>query len=105
MTKLHWLLDFINAAIGDQPIASITPHELLTMLRKMEDKGRYETAKHLHSTCSQISRYAIATARADRDIAADLRGALIVPKPVHRAAVAQQKGFQIAWLLRMDDLA
>lgn len=87
MKKLHWLLDFINAAIGNRPIASITPHELLTMLRKMEDKGRYETAKRLRSTCSQIFRYAIATARADRDIAADLRGALIVPKPVHRAAV------------------
>lgn len=48
------------------------------MLRKMEGKGRYETAKRLRSTCSQIFRYAIATARADRDVAADLRGALIV---------------------------
>lgn len=28
-----------------------------------------------------------ATARADRDVAADLRGALIVPKPAHRAAI------------------
>ncbi len=34
------------------------------MLRKMEGKGRYETAKRLRSTCSQIFRYAIATARA-----------------------------------------
>lgn len=87
MKKLHWLLDFINAAIGNRPVASITAQELLTMLRKMEEKGRYETAKRLRSTCSQIFRYAIATARVDRDIAADLRGALIVPKPVHRAAV------------------
>lgn len=87
MKKLHWLLNFINAAIGSRPVASITAQELLTMLRKMEEKGRYETAKRLRSTCSQIFRYAIATARVDRDIAADLRGALIVPKPVHRAAV------------------
>ena len=28
------------------------------MLRKMEGKGRYETAKRLRSTCSQIFRYA-----------------------------------------------
>lgn len=54
MKKLHWLLDFINAAIGDRPVASITAQELLTMLRKMEEKGRYETAKRLRSTCSQI---------------------------------------------------
>lgn len=87
MKKLRWLLDFINASIGKRPIASISAQELLAMLRKMEGKGKYETAKRLRSTCSQVFRYAIATARADRDIAADLRGALIAPQPVHRAAI------------------
>jgi integrase len=89
MKKLRWLLEFINAHIGKRPIASITAHELLIMLRKMESKGKYETAKRLRSTCSQIFRYAIATARADRDIASDLRGALVAPKPVHRAAITK----------------
>jgi len=28
------------------------------MLRRMEGKGKYETAKRLRSTCSQIFRYA-----------------------------------------------
>jgi len=87
MKKLRWLLDFINASIGKRPIASISAQELLVMLRKMESKSRYETAKRLRSTCSQIFRYAIATARAERDVAADLRGALIAPKAVHRAAI------------------
>lgn len=87
MKKLRWLLGFINTSIGKRPIASISAHELLEMLRKMEGKGRYETAKRLRSTCSQVFRYGIATARAERDVAADLRGALIVPKPVHRAAI------------------
>ena len=87
MKKLRWLLDFIHASIGKRPIASISAQELLIMLRKMESKGRYETAKRLRSTCSQIFRYAIATARAERDVAADLRGALITPQPVHRAAI------------------
>lgn len=87
MKKLRWLLDFINGSIGRRPIASISAQELLVMLRKMEGKGRYETAKRLRSTCSQIFRYAIATARAERDVAADLRGALIAPQPVHRAAI------------------
>lgn len=87
MKKLRWLLDFINASIGKRPIASISAQELLIMLRKMEGKGRYETAKRLRSTCSQVFRYAIATARTERDVAADLRGALIAPQPVHRAAI------------------
>jgi len=87
MKKLRWLLGFINESIGKRPIASISAQELLIMLRKMESKGKYETAKRLRSTCSQVFRYAIATARAERDVAADLRGALIAPKPVHRAAI------------------
>lgn len=91
MKKLRWLLDFINASIGKRPITAITAQELLTMLRKMEGKGRYETAKRLRSTCSQVFRYAIATARAERDIAADLRGALIAPRPVHRAAITSSE--------------
>lgn len=91
MKKLRWLLDFINESIGKCPIASISAQELLIMLRKMESKGKYETAKRLRSTCSQVFRYAIATARAERDVAADLRGALIVPKPVHRAAITSPK--------------
>lgn len=91
MKKLRWLLDFINASIGKRPIASISAQELLIMLRKMESKGKYETAKRLRSTCSQVFRYAIATARAERDVAADLRGALIASRPVHRAAITSPK--------------
>lgn len=91
MKKLRWLLDFINESIGKRPIAAISAQELLIMLRKMEGKGKYETAKRLRSTCSQVFRYAIATARAERDVAADLRGALIAPKPVHRAAITGPK--------------
>jgi integrase len=91
MKKLRWLLGFINASIGKRPIAAISAQELLLMLRKMEGNARYETAKRLRSTCSQVFRYAIATARAERDVAADLRGALIAPKPAHRAAVTTPK--------------
>jgi hypothetical protein len=42
--------------------------------------GHYETARRLGGTCGQVFRYAIATGRAERDISADLRRALIVPK-------------------------
>jgi hypothetical protein len=91
MKKLRWLTGFINASIGTRPIASISAHELLVMLRKMESQGKYETAKRLRSTCSKIFRFAIATARADRDVAADLGGALIAPRPVHRPAITTEK--------------
>lgn len=101
MKKRRWLLDFLNASLGARPIAAITAPELLATLRKMENKGRYETSKRLRSTCGQIFRYAIATARAQHDVTADLRGALIAPKPVHRAAITNAS--KVGSLLRVID--
>jgi integrase len=85
--KIRWLLSFTYPALGKRPIADISPHELLAVLRTVEVRGRHESAKRIRATCSQVFRYAIATARADRDIATDLKGALIVPKVTHRAAI------------------
>jgi integrase len=83
LNKIRWLLDFAYPSFGNRPIAEILPHELLTVLRKFEAKGRHESAKRLRSTCGQVFRYAIATARANRDISADLRGALASVKVTH----------------------
>jgi hypothetical protein len=49
---------------------------LLSCLRRIEARGTLETAHRVHQNCGQIFRYAIATGRAERDPAADLRGAL-----------------------------
>ena len=77
LNKIRWLLDFAYQSSGNRPIAEILPHELLALLRKFEARGKHESTKRLRSTCEQVFRYAIATARANRDISADLRGALI----------------------------
>lgn len=87
MGKLSWLLEFAHPYIGDRKIGEIKAPELLAVLRTVEKRGHYETARRLRSTCGQVFRYAIATGRAERDISADLRGALIVPKVTHRAAI------------------
>ena len=87
LKKIRWLLTQITPAIGTRPIAEISAPELLWALRKVEAKGRYDTAQRLRSTCGQIFRYAIATARTERDISNDLRGALIAHKVTHRAAI------------------
>jgi integrase len=87
--KLRWLLDFAYPWIGDRPIAEVTAPELLAVLRKVEARGRYETARRLRSTCGAIFRYAVATGRAERDPSVDLRGALTAPKVNHRAAITE----------------
>jgi hypothetical protein len=58
--------------IGSRPIAEITPPELLKVLRRIEERGALETAHRARTSCGQVFRYAIATARAERDISAEL---------------------------------
>lgn len=99
--KLGWLLDFAHPIIGRRKISDIKAPELLAVLRTVEQRGHYETARRLRSTCGQVFRYAIATGRADRDISADLRGAITVPKVTHRAAIIDAK--EAGVLLRAID--
>lgn len=91
MHKLRWILAFTYPLIGERPVREIEAVELLEVLRKIEARGRHETARRLRSTCGAVFRYAIATGRATRDISADLRGALIAPKVTHRAAILEPK--------------
>jgi hypothetical protein len=85
--KIRWLLGMAYPMIGSHPINGITPVEALSVLRKIEAKGNYESARRMRSVLSRVFRYGIATARCDRDVAADLRGALTTPKTTHHAAI------------------
>lgn len=87
LKKARWLLAQTYPALGKRPISEIRAHELLLVLKKIEASKRYDTANRIRSTCSQVFRYAIATARAERDICSDLRGALVTPRTNHRAAI------------------
>jgi integrase len=91
LSKMRWLVEFARPALADRPMAEITAVELLDVLRKVEARGRYETAGRLRSTFGTLFRYAIATGRAQRDVAYDLRGALIAPKARHRSAITEPK--------------
>jgi integrase len=87
LDKIRWLLGMAYPLIGSHPIGSVTPTEALSVLRKVEASGRYESARRMRSVLSRVFRYGIATARCDRDVAADLRGALTTPKTIHHAAI------------------
>jgi integrase len=89
LQKQKWLLDFAYPQLGNRPINRISAHEVYEVLRKVEAKGHYETARRLRGTCGQVFRYAVATARAERDVCSDLRGALVTPKVKHFAAITK----------------
>jgi integrase len=87
--------------IGARPIAEIKAPELLAMLRRVESRGALETAHRVRTVCGQVFRYAVATGRAERDPAADLKGALPPYKKSHLAAITEPA--KVAELLRAID--
>lgn len=84
--------------LGTVPLQDVSPRQLLDALRQVEGTQHIETARRLRSLCGQIFRYGIATEKADRDVAADLRDALKVPETRHHAALIEPDAF--AGLLR-----
>ena len=61
----------------------------------------HETARRCRSFAGRVFRYAVATGRGESDPSAILRGALIVPKVKHHAAILDPE--QMGELLRAMD--
>lgn len=87
--------------IGNRPIREILAPELLTVARRIEERGRIETAHRALQNCGQVFRYGVATGRADRDPTGDLRGAIPPSKVKHHPSITDPK--EIAQLLRAID--
>lgn len=98
---LHRLEKDIFPPLGSRPISEIKPLELLKVLERIASRGALDTSHRLRHHCGMIFRYAIVTERAERDIAADLRGALPPVKNGHHAALTTPKS--LAPLLRAID--
>jgi len=92
---------FVFPALGSRPIRRITAPELLNVLRRIEARGTHETAHRVRAACSRVFRYAVATGRAERDVAADLIGALVPVESRNFAAITDPA--EVAGLLRAID--
>ena len=87
--------------IGDKPIADLTAPAVLTTIRRIEARGRLETAHRALQNCGQVFRYAVATGRAERDPTGDRRGALPSTREKHMAAITTPA--EVGALLRAID--
>jgi integrase len=102
LKKAKWMFeDLLFPYIGSRPITALTPPELLEVFRKLERRGKHETAHRIKQRVGQVARYAIATGRAVRDPTSDLRGALSPVKVTNRAAITEPR--QVGELLRAID--
>ncbi|MBW4331109.1 integrase arm-type DNA-binding domain-containing protein [Stakelama sp. CBK3Z-3] len=98
--KARWFLELLNG-IAKRPIASVSPHELLDVLKRVERRGHHETALRLRSFAGRVFRYGFATLRTDHNPADILRGALVVPRVKHHAALVEPA--RVGELLRAID--
>lgn len=100
LKKARWFLELL-AGIAKRPVASVTPHELLDVLKRVERRGHHETALRLRSFAGRVFRYGFATLRTERNPADILRGALTVPRVKHHAAIVEPQ--KVGELLRAID--
>ena len=54
LKRNRYCLKYVLPTIGKRPISEITAPEILIALRKIEARGRYETARRTRSLCGRI---------------------------------------------------
>jgi len=84
--------------IGKRNMFDIKPPEVLMAIRHIEERGALETAHRTLQICGKIFKYAVATGRAERDVTADLKGALPPVKVRHHSTIINPK--EVGKLLR-----
>jgi integrase len=83
------------------PIGEIEAADVLASLRKVEAKGKLETARRMLQLASAVFRYAVASTHLKSDPTRDLKGALTAPTVTHYGAVTDAK--LVGELLRAID--
>ncbi len=107
--KTRWSEEYASAVItrfeqdvfpviGSKPVRGIAAADFLDCLQRMEKRGVLETAHKVKGKCSEVTRFAVAARRADRDPVVDLRGALPPVKSKHYPSITDPK--QVGELLR-----
>lgn len=91
--KQRWYLLDLAKPLHKRPISEVTPAEVLYLLKSIEKSGRRETARKMRTAMSAVFRLAVVTMRAETDPTVALKGALVPPKVVGRAAITDEKQF------------
>lgn len=99
--RSEYLLSLVCGSIGKLPIGEIEPADVLTAIRRIEGKGKLESARRSLQLAGAVFRYSVATARLASDPTRDLRGALTAPTVTHYGAITDAR--KVGQLLRAID--
>lgn len=78
---------FVFPYLGKRPISEIKAADVLAVLKRIEARGKHETAHRVRSESGNVFRYAVITGRAERDPTIDLRGAIAAVSRRNRPAI------------------
>jgi integrase len=92
---------YLKPVLGKMPIADIAVADVRAVLLKIQEEGHAETAHRVRALAERLFQFAIATGRAERNVAADLRGTLAAVVTTHFAAITDPEA--IGQLLRAID--
>lgn len=101
--KAAWTLEtLVFPFVGNRPIDTIKAVDVLKLLKRIESRGLHETAHRTRQRCGQVFRYGVVTDRCERDVTADLRGALAAVVSTNHASITDP--VKIGQLLRDIEL-
>lgn len=86
-----WLENDVFPYIGNRPITTIKPLDVLTTVQRMEARGAIDSAHRVKQLCGQVFRYGVSTGLIERDITADLKGALATATKTNHPAITEPK--------------
>ena len=91
----------VYPAIGDRPITQIGARDVLAIVRSIEERQAFDSAKRVLGVCSMIFRYGVAIGVVNSDPCRDLRGALVPHQKGQFAALTKPK--EVGALMRAID--
>jgi integrase len=95
---LAWLEHDLFPFIGQMPVSTIKPRDILGVIQRVEARGAVDSAHRIKQVCGQILRYGVAIGWTERDVTPDLKGALVAVPRKNFAAITEPK--ELAGLLR-----
>ena len=95
LEKMRYLIGLALPSLGQRPISEISRAEVLAVLKLVDARGKYETARKLRATITSVFRYAIALDPEINDPTVSLYNKdVLTPRPViHRPAIIKPEPF------------
>ncbi|WP_175769111.1 tyrosine-type recombinase/integrase [Burkholderia cenocepacia] len=77
--------------IGNRPVHSLTAHDVLALMRRVEERDSPSVAIKLRQYVSNVFQYAVITLRADTDPASVLLGSILKPPTENARALSREE--------------